>query len=65
MAVERGSDLYRALELLTRVALEAPLRDESREGRTALIPWTTVKAIRAELDAAGIPWRRHHRQAKP
>lgn len=45
------------------VALQAPLR-QGKYTYAAGVPWRTVHALRAELEANGIDWRAVHPQSK-
>jgi hypothetical protein len=51
------------VRLAAQVALDASLR-QNPYTVDAYVRWSTVNAIRAALDDAGIDWRAHHRQTK-
>jgi hypothetical protein len=48
--------MTRLEELAIRVAIEAPSR-QPRHSFAARIPWSTVEAIRAELEQRNVDWR--------
>lgn len=47
--------------LAVQVALDAPIR-QGKYSYSARIPWSTVDAIRAACEAAGVDWRKYHKR---
>ncbi len=61
-----GAEALRQLAMLAiDVALEAPLDRASQPGYYCYINRDTVRAIRAILDDAGIPWKQQKKELKP
>jgi hypothetical protein len=51
------------IALLTRVAIEAPLR-QGKYSRSATIDWRTVNEIRSALERLDVNWRPAHQQLR-
>jgi hypothetical protein len=60
--MKKGEEFYEAVRLLVEVAHDAPLRPSRTYA--ARVRWSTVVAIRAELERLGVPWAEHYPQAR-
>ena len=53
---DRQAAIAKALDTALRIARSAPDKPHPHTFAT-LIPWSLLQQLRADLDAAGIPWR--------